>query len=140
MVSPRFIPRAPTTFFDNVYNLIWLEGELEVSGFNYLATVSSKIPQTEEGMDGLKFAYRSALDRAVLNGFIAPGAWTSPTTFGNQDSFFRAIREVGHYTYSIPIASQAASDRNLREAALIEIAVKYAGAIHSSNVIININR
>ncbi len=123
-------------FFDSVYNSIAFKGDIEVGGFNYLAQTTGKVPQTEAGMSGLKGAYREVCDRYVNNGFIAPGEWNGPVPFGNSEDFLRNIRDFGYYIYSIPVAQQAQNEREQRIAPLVQIAVKEAGAIHSSNVII----
>jgi hypothetical protein len=127
-------------FFDDVYNLDWIVGALEVAGFNFLRTTSTKIPQTEAGMDGLKAAYRRVLVQAAGNRFIAPGEWTGADTFGTPEDFKRNIQDFGYYIYSTPIASQSVSDREARKAPVCQIALKYSGAIHSTTVIINVNQ
>lgn len=127
------------SFFDQVYNLQWFVGALQVAGFNYLAQSSTKIPQTEAGMDGLKGAYRSVCEQAVTNQYSAPGQWTSSTTFGNQVDFLANIAQRGYYIYSVPVAKQSQADREDRKAPLVQIALKEAGAIQSSTVIVNIN-
>jgi len=126
-------------FFDRVYNLLWFIGDIEVNGFNYLATTNTKIPQTEPGMDGLKGAYREVCELGLTNQYIAQGTWTSPDTFGNKADFERNIEEKGYYIYSLPISQQSSSDRENRIAPIVQIAIKEAGAIHSSNVIVNVN-
>lgn len=126
-------------FFDQVYNLGWFVGALEVAGFNFLAQSATKIPQTEGGMDGLKGAYRNVCEQAITNQYGAPGSWTSPTTFGNQQDLYANIEQRGYYIYSAPIATQSQADREDRKAPLIQIALKEAGAIHSSSVIVNVN-
>jgi hypothetical protein len=127
-------------FFDDVYNLQWIAGALEVAGFNVLAQTSTKIPQTEGGMDTLKGAYRAVCEQGVTNQFLAPGSWNNPTTFGIQEDLFNNIEERGYYIYSQPVSQQLPTEREARQAPLIQIALKYAGAIHSSTVIVNINR
>lgn len=127
-------------FYDDVYNLDWFVGALQVNGFNYLAQTSTKVPQTEAGMDGLKGAYRSACAQAVNNGFVAPGSWTSADTFGNPEDFKRNIGDFGYYIYSQPVAQQPTADRDARKAPPIQLAVKYAGSIHTSDVIVYINQ
>jgi hypothetical protein len=127
-------------FFDDVYNLDWFVGALQVGGFNYLATTSTKIPQTEAGMDGLKGAFRNICGQGVANAFIAPGSWTSADTFGNPEDFKRNITDFGYFIYSSPVATQNPADRALRKAVPIQIAIKYAGAIHTSDVIVYINQ
>lgn len=127
-------------FFDDVYNLDWIVGALEVAGFNYLRTVGTKIPQTEQGMDGLKGAYRRVITQAITNGFVAPGTWTGADTFGSPEDFHRNIADFGYYMYSVPVSQQAVADRADREAPVVQIALKFAGAIHSSAVIISVNK
>lgn len=126
-------------FFDQVYNLQWFVGDLQVTGFNYLAQSSTKIPQTENAMNGLKGAYRQVCEQAVTNQYSAPGTWNSATTFGNQNDFLLNIAQRGYYIFSQPISQQAQTNREARQAPLVQIALKEAGAIHSSNVIVNIN-
>jgi hypothetical protein len=128
------------SFFDDVYNLDWFVGALQVAGFNYLATTSTKIPQTELGMDGLKGALRQVCAQGVANQFIAPGTWTSPDTFGNPEDFKRNISDFGYYIYSSPVATQSPADRAARKSPPIQLGIKYAGAIHTSDVIVYINQ
>ena len=127
-------------FYDDVYNLNWFIGALEVAGFNFLRQTGTKVPQTEKGMDGLKSAYREVCQRAISNGFISAGTWTGTDTFGNPEDFVRNISDFGYYIYSSPIASQSSVEREARQAPLVQIAIKYAGAIQTSSVIVNINR
>lgn len=127
-------------FFDDVYNLDWFVGSLQVAGFNFLAQTSTKIPQTEAGMAGLKSAYRGVCQAAVSNAFVAPGAWTSPDTFGNPQDFIRNVADFGYYIYSSPVSAQSAADRDLRKAPPIQLAIKYAGAIHTSDVLVYVNQ
>lgn len=127
------------SYFDQVYNLQWFIGAILVAGFNYLAQSSTKVPQTEAGMDGLKGAYRQVCQQAVSNQYSAPGTWTSPDIFGNQASFLSNITQYGYYIFSTPISQQAATARQARQAPLVQIAVKEAGAIQSSNVLVFVN-
>lgn len=126
-------------FFDEVFNELWFVNAIQTAGFNYLRQTNTKIPQTERGMDGLKNAYTQVCVRGVNNGFIAAGSWTSSDTFGNPDTFKRNIEGSGFYVYSTPIAQQSKADREARKAPLVQIAVKTAGAIHSTNVMIYVN-
>lgn len=137
---PSIYTSGANEFFDNVYHLAWFRNAIQIAGFNYLATVSNKIPQTEGGFEGFKSAFRLVCERAVTNGFLAPGEWTGSVLFGNQEDFVRAIRQSGYFIHSDSLATQTASSRAAREAPFIRIAVKYAGAIHSADLIININR
>ena len=127
-------------FFDDVYNQLWFVGALKVAGFNLLAKLSTKLPQTEDGITSLKGAYRQVCEQAVANQYAAPGTWTSPTTFGNQADFLANIEQRGYYIYSVPVAQQSAASREARQAPFIQIAIKLAGAVHSSDAIVNINK
>lgn len=136
---PKTICFGANSFFDQVYNIQWFVGALQVAGFNYLAQSSTKVPQTESGMDGLKGAYRKVCEQAVSNQYSAPGSWNSSTTFGNQTDFIQNIAQRGYYIYSQPISQQSQSAREARQAPLIQIALKEAGAIQSSNVVVYVN-
>lgn len=127
------------SFFDQVYNLRWFVGALQIAGFNFLAQSATKVPQTEAGMDGLKKAYRDICEQAVTNQYSAPGSWNSSTTFGVQSDFLQNIAQRGYYIYSQPVSQQSQSAREDREAPLVQIALKEAGAIHSSSVIVYVN-
>jgi hypothetical protein len=126
-------------FFDEVYNEFWFKFALQVAGFNYLRQTNTKIPQTEIGMEGLKNAYRAVCAQAVSNGFVGPGSWTSPDVFGNPASLIRNISDIGFYVWSLPITEQNQNDRENRIAPLVQIAIKAQGAVHKSNVIVNVN-
>ncbi len=137
--DPSLVSNGANQYFDQVYNLKWFIGALQVAGFNYLAGVATKVQQTENGMDGLKDAYEIVCKQARTNAYLAPGRWTNATTFGNQALFFQNISQLGYYLYSQPISQQLAVDRAVRKAPLVQIAVKEAGAIHTSSVIVYVN-
>ena len=127
-------------YFDNVYNLDWLVFSIQVAGFNALATTSTKLPQTEPGMAVLKGAYINVLEQAKSNGFIAPGTWNSSELFGSPADLKRNILNQGYYIYSQPVNQQTQAAREARQAPLVRIAVKFAGAIQSSEVLVSINQ
>lgn len=126
-------------FFDQVYNLLWFVSALQIAGFNYLRQTGTKVAQTQPGLDGLVNAYSQVCQQAVTNQYAAPGAWNSPTVFGNPVALVQNILEVGYYIYQLPIAQQAQVDREARQAPLIQIALKEAGAVDSSTVVVNVN-
>ena len=135
---PEVVSTGANGYSDNVYNLTWLLGALQVQTFNFLGQTPTKIPQTEAGMTSLKNSVTQVLSQAVTNGFLAPGAWTG-TTFGNPASLKANIAQYGYYVYSLPVAQQLQAQRQARVAPVLQIAVKYAGAIQSVNGIIYIN-
>lgn len=126
-------------YADQVFNQIGLVARLQVAGFNALAQAGTKVPQTEPGVSVLKNAYKKVIDQFVTNGYIAPGAWNSSITFGDQAALISNVLQKGYYIYSVPVNSQSVADRAARQAPLISIAVKEAGAIHSSVVNVYVN-
>jgi len=137
---PKVFCQGGNQFYDYVYNLNWFVGAIQVAGFNFLATTNTKVPQTEIGMLGLKNAYARVCEQARTNGMIAAGEWTLADTFGDPETFRRMIRERGYYIYSQPIALQASADRDERKAPVAQIAIKMAGALHSTDVLIIVNK
>lgn len=126
-------------YFDNPYSDLALKFALQAAGFNYLAQTSTKVPETESGMNGLKSAYSKIMQQFVNNGELAPGTWNSSETFGDPAIFLQNISTRGFYIYSLPVAQQSAADRAQRKAPLVQIAAKRAGAIQSSAVLVIIN-
>lgn len=127
-------------YTDDIEANLWHKKATEVAGFNYLRQTTTKIPQTEEGMAGLKSAYANVCEKAIRNNTIAPGTWNTAIPFGNPDDFARNIAEKGYYIYSIPVALQAQSEREARKAPVCQIALKRSGAYHFSEVIITVER
>ena len=136
---PAVFCSGANQYFDQIYGQGWFTGALQVAGFNYLAQSSTKIPQTEQGMSGLKGAYRAVCQQAVSNAYVAPGQWNSSVNFGNQVDFLANIAQYGYYIYSQPISQQSQAARAARQAPLVQIAIKLAGAIQSSDVVVYIN-
>lgn len=136
---PSVYSTGGNDYFDNVYSDLALKFALETAGFNYLRQTNTKVPQTEQGMNGLKSAYGGVFERFVRNGCLAPGSWTSSETFGNPEIFHENILNYGWYLYSIPIVLQSSVEREQRKAPLIQGACKRSGAIHQSDVLIVIN-
>lgn len=136
---PCVLSSGKNKYFDQVHNQTWLVSALQVAGFNFFRGTNTKVPQTLEGILQLKAAYRAVCDQAVFNGYAAPGEWTIPEFFGNVEDFKRNIREKGYYIFIPPITTQTAADREERKAPAAQIAIKESGALHSSNVIVNLN-
>lgn len=136
---PSIISNGANDYFDNPYSDLALKFALQTAGFNFLRQTNTKIPQTESGMSGLKDAYAQVCEQFIRNGAMAPGEWNSSETFGDPETFRQNIRDRGYYIYSTPISQQSAADRDGRKAPLVQIAIKRAGAIHTSDVLVIIN-
>ena len=124
-------------FFDEVMGLDWLSYAVQNDLWNILYQAKTKIPQTDEGVHLLYVQIESTLATAVENGLLAPGIW-------NAEGFGQLSRgdllPKGFYVYAPLVASQNQADREARKAPLMQAAVKMAGAIHSVNCIISVNR
>lgn len=125
-------------FFDEITNEIWLVNTIQREVFNVLATVGSKIAQTDPAIEIITKAIRQVCKQAVTNGMAAPGQWNSNVTFGNYEDFMRNISEFGFYIYHQSVTEQSQTERENRQAPVFQVAVKLAGAVHSANVIITI--
>lgn len=128
---------ADGTFIDIVLGTDWLAVELQTQLYNLLYTSTTKIPQTDQGMQLLTTTCEAVCSQAVVNGLLAPGVWNSGG-FGilKQGDFL----PKGFYVYSAPVASQTQNDRAARMAVPIQIAAKLAGAIHSIDVAVTVNQ
>ena len=125
------------TYFDEVHGADWLADAIQVAIYNLLYQSQTKIPQTDEGTAQLINAAQRVLDQAVQNGFAAPGIWQADG-FGTLQRGDRL--DSGYYVYMPSVDDQDQSEREERKAPVMQIAVKLAGAIHTADVIINLNR
>lgn len=124
-------------WFDEIHGTDWLQNAVQTELWNLLYQSKTKIPQTNSGVNQLIACIESVLEQAVNNALVAPGTW-------NGDGFGQIERgdylPKGYYVYSEPIELQAQSEREQRKAPPIQCAIKLAGAIHSVDVAINVNR
>lgn len=127
---------ASGEFADTVAGTDWLAVTIQRDVYNALYQSLTKIPQTDEGMGILKAVVAKRCNQAVVNGLLAPGVWQSQG-FGllKEDDYL----DTGFYIYSAPVSTQAVADRAARMAVPIQVAAKLAGAIHSSNLTVNVN-
>ena len=126
-------------YFDNVYNLIAYIDALEIDTFNVLKGSTTKLPQTQRGMNVLVDAIEKTTQGFVNAGVFAKGTWSSPEVFGDETTLRNEISAKGYYVFANSLSEQAQADRQNRIAPPIQIAVKNAGAIHKVNLIVNFN-
>ncbi len=124
-------------FFDEIHGTDWLQNQIQTNVWNLLYTSPTKVPQTDPGTHLIVTTVEASCAAAVNNGLVAPGVWNS-AGFGtlNQGD----LLPKGYYVYAPPVASQAQADREARKSVPIQVACKLAGAIHSVDVIVNVNR
>lgn len=127
------------SYYDQVLNLVWILTKLQEVAVNYLATTSTKVPQTENGVAGMLNVIRKVCQQAVVNGYVAPGEWTRSDTFGDPETFRQNIRQYGFYVFSNPISSQTAAERESRQLPICMTAIKESGAVHSGSILIYVN-
>lgn len=123
-------------FFDEVINLDMLANNIQLNVMDKLYQFP-KVPQTEAGVTQLVNACNQACDRAVLQGFLAPGVWTGQPILNLNTG---DILPAGYLVQSEPINNQAQADREARKSPPIYVAIKEAGAIHSVTIGVYVSR
>jgi hypothetical protein len=124
-------------YIDTIVGCDWLQNALQVALFNALYSSTTKIPQTDAGVNVLLTTADAILAQAVDNGLIAPGVWNGP----NLGAIVTGqMLSKGYYLYAPPIASQSASARAARQAPTIQAAIKLGGAIHSASILVSVSQ
>ena len=139
-LTPAILTSGANNFTDERYNLIAYVDFLQIDMYNLLKQTSTKIPQTTRGVNQLIDQAEKTTLQFVRAGVFAPGTWSSPDTFGDLDTFRRGISNNGFYWLAGSLAAQAQNSREARQSPVLQGAVKLAGAIHSVDIIVNVNR
>jgi Protein of unknown function (DUF3383). len=128
---------ASGDFIDTIFGADWLAIDIQNTVYNLLYTSPTKIPQTDSGNHLIATGIEAVCAQGVENGLLAPGTWTQ-AGFGalNQGDFL----PKGYYVYAPPISLQNTADRAARKSVTFQVAAKLAGAIHTVDVLVNINR
>lgn len=133
----QFGTMANGYYFDEVHGSDWLQEYIRTNVWNLLYTTTTKIGQTDQGVNKIINTVNASLDQAVQNGFVAAGQW-------NQEGFGQLERGQfltdGYYVYAPPVSTQAQSDREDRKSVPIQFAAKLQGAIHTVDIIGTLNR
>lgn len=124
-------------FIDEMQGTDWLQNAIQTAVFNLLYTRTTKVPQTDPGINLIVNTIDAQLVQAVTNGLVAPGVWQGPQI--GQINTGDALAK-GWYVYAQPIAQQAYADRVARKAPPIQVAICLAGAVHSANVLVSVTR
>jgi hypothetical protein len=124
------------TYFDEVLYLDMLADDIQTACLNLLAQ-NRKIPQTEEGMAQFYAEISATCQMYVTMGFLAPGVWKGPgiLALATGDTL-----STGYFIQSEKIDAQSTADRENRIAPPIYVAVKFAGAVHSAIIQVDVNR
>lgn len=125
-------------YFDERHGLDWLQNYVQTNLYNFLYTSPTKVPQTDGGTNLLLTNIEQSMDQSVTNGLCGPGVWDSSLEFGSLH--YGDTLTKGYYIYAPPVSSQSAANRAARKSVAFQIAAKLAGAVQSTNVLINVNR
>jgi len=136
--TPKMLTSGANAYTDSVYIDLSIKVRAQYSMANTVATIATKIAQTEEGMSLIRANIaRDVLIPAVNSGMLSRGKWLRDDYLGqDKEAFLRAIEQVGYFVYSIPVAEQLKEDRLSRKASRISIGCKKAGAIHEASAVI----
>jgi hypothetical protein len=128
---------ASSLYIDTRQGIDWLQNQIQVNVYNDLYTSTTKINQTDSGNNQVMAGIIASLEQGVTNGLIAPGVWNAPG-FGtlSQGDFL----PKGYYIFAPAVADQSQADREQRKSVTFQVAAKLAGAIHTVDIILNINR
>ena len=139
-LTPAILTSGANNFTDERYNLIAYVDFLQIDMYNLLKQTSTKIPQTTRGVNQLIDQAEKTTIQFVRAGVFAPGTWSSPDTFGDLDTFKRGISNNGFYWLAGSLSAQAQNSREARESPVLSGAVKMAGAVHSVDLIVRVNK
>lgn len=138
-LTPCLLASGANGFTDDEYNKLAIRDQFETDLYNLLKGTNTKIPQTTPGVNTIIDTCEATARRFVRCGVVAPGTWTSTDYFGDYDTFHRNIEESGFYFLAGRLSDQSQADRQARKSPVVQGALKFAGAIHTIDIIININ-
>lgn len=124
-------------YFDEIHGLDWFQDAVQNACYNVLYLSTTKVPQTDSGVNQLTNAIAGVCNDSVNNGLVAGGQWNADG-FGELQT--GQYLKNGYYIYAQPVALQSQGDRDARIAPPIQVALKLAGAIQEVDVIVNVNR
>ncbi|MGN5479521.1 DUF3383 family protein [Cupriavidus basilensis] len=124
-------------FIDSVYNSIWLQNRIQTDVYNLLYQSETKIPQTDAGNALIATAIESGCGAGVTSGYLAPGVWNSGG-FGALKQ--GATLSKGYYVYALSHRLAVAGGPRGPQGCAVPGGGKEAGAIHSVDVPITVNR
>ena len=112
----------------------WFSEKMQEDILAYISGAGTKIPQTNEGVNGLLGEMNAVCYAAINNGGVAPGEVSARqraeirTTTGDDE--FDGHLNAGFLNYISPLALQTQADREGREAPPAYCWLKLSGAMH----------
>lgn len=124
---------ADGTFIDQVFNLAWVQANLQSNYFIAITTTPTKVALTNRGMAGfIKPALAKVMDQTVRAGIHAPGIYNGPDVGQVKQGDFL---KDGYYIFIAPVSTLSDSDRAARKAPAITIIATGAGAVQKGSVV-----
>lgn len=124
-------------YIDTIQGVDWFQNDVQTQVFNVLYTSTTKIPQTDAGMNQLTNACTAACQDATNNDLAAPGQWNGPAFGALQTGQYL---KTGYYVFCPSVNSQSQADRDARVSPPIQIALKLAGAVNTVDVLVTVNQ
>jgi hypothetical protein len=124
-------------YTDTIIGADALAGDVQAALFNVMYTAITKVPQSDVGMSMLFAAATAVCNQYAVNDYLNTGIWNAQG-FGTLNA--GDLLPLGFYIYAPSILTQSEAARAARQAPLIQIACKTAGAIESSEVTIYVNQ
>ena len=124
-------------FFDEQHGADWLQNAIQTDVYNLLYTSPTKIALTDAGVGQIVAVVTNDLAQAVTNGYVAPGVWQGPPIGALATG---QTLSTGYYVFAPPVATLSQGQRTARQAPVIQAAIKLAGAVHFSNILVSVNR
>lgn len=124
-------------FADERHGLDWLQNSIETAVYNFLYQAKTKVPQTPDGIAMLQAPIEQRLLQAKANGLLGAGQWNGEAVGPVETGDYLPN---GFLVFANDLNSQSQADREARKAPPFQVAAKLAGAIHSVDVQVNVNR
>ena len=135
---PKLLTSGANGWADNVYNIIAIKNYIQTDVFNLLGATGTKLAQIKRDVNKIVDTIEKTLILFRKANVIAPNQWNSSDTFGDEALFRRSILTNGFFVFAQSLADQQQSDRVARKSPVISVALKLASAIHSAEIILNI--
>ncbi len=123
-------------FIDTVMGAAAFAIAVQTALYNTLYTSTTKIPQTDAGMNILGNSISAVCAQFVNNGLFAPGTWQNTPLPGMPSNLYL---DKGYFLYIPPIASQTQAARAARQSVPFQLACKLAGAVHTVDLSVTVN-
>jgi len=124
-------------YFDEIHWLDWLVDAVQKNVFNALYQTPTQIDLTDAGTAKLLARVTEIAEKGVGNGGAAPGVWRIDGFGTLQRGDFL---EEGYYAWADTVANLSDTDVENRKGPTMYLAIKRAGAVHKSEVIIGFSR